>query len=190
MELAGANYEGQGLSMNVNESSFFYSGNALSWRSYPSIKVKPDGDANASPGEARAGRGWWVGAGLAGEGVAHLGGFGGWLESTQKRACCPCPTNSALTLLPNSPPHLVRSVRHHQQPLSPGGVCGRRGPRHLWAAGALLRAGVHLVEPRGAWPACCRAYGDCKPPCHPRMVVMASPPLTTSNLLPTCSATR
>lgn len=49
VELAGANYEGQGLSMNVNESSFFYSGNALSWRSYPSIKVKPDGDANASP---------------------------------------------------------------------------------------------------------------------------------------------
>lgn len=50
VELAGSNYEGQGLSMNVNESSWFYSGNALSWRSYPSIKVKPDGDANASPG--------------------------------------------------------------------------------------------------------------------------------------------
>lgn len=49
VELAGSNYEGQGLSMNVNESSWFYSGNALSWRSYPSIKVKPDGDANASP---------------------------------------------------------------------------------------------------------------------------------------------
>lgn len=50
VELAGSNYEGQGLSLNVNESSWFYSGNALSWRSYPSIKVKPDGDANASPG--------------------------------------------------------------------------------------------------------------------------------------------
>ncbi|KAI7841319.1 hypothetical protein COHA_004938 [Chlorella ohadii] len=49
VELAGSNYEGQGLSLNVNESSWFYSGNALSWRSYPSIKVKPDGDANASP---------------------------------------------------------------------------------------------------------------------------------------------
>ena len=77
VQLEGANYEAQGVSVNVNDSSWFYAGSDASWRSYPSIKIQPGASANDSAGcVARRGAGGGAARGRAGCAAGpHVGGL-------------------------------------------------------------------------------------------------------------------
>lgn len=97
---------------------------------------------------------WQVGAGAQATGGRLVG-----LECAAMR-CLPCaPPQAGLSHPPLS--HFClplrahcRSVRPHQQPVAAGGLCKRRGARHLWAAGAQRTLGSpRCTVPRRRIPA-------------------------------------
>lgn len=53
--IAGPIYEGRGVGVDVNASAYYFAGGALSWFSFPSIKVaQGPGSADESPGEGQS----------------------------------------------------------------------------------------------------------------------------------------
>lgn len=52
-------YGAEGLLVNANDTSYFGSGSARSWFTFPSIRLPPSGNGTEAPGEGWGGRAGW-----------------------------------------------------------------------------------------------------------------------------------